>query len=202
MTRDCCNDFSRSRLLHRAVAEAGRGLPSIEPGMPLPAGTGMTRRTFVSGVAGFAVSVYGGSLLAPRLLDGGIAEAAADRRRAAYWSRSSWRAAPTRSRSSLRRATTAIGRTGRRLRWRDASARRSRPIRRAPLAPGGRVARDTSRGGQAHRLSRRRLHERRRLALHVAALLGGRRDGRRPAHGVAGPLPRPRRRRRTTRSRG
>src|SRR3954469_6259112 len=46
--------------------------------MPLPAGTGMTRRTFVSGLAGVALSVYGGSLLAPRLLDGGIAQAAAN----------------------------------------------------------------------------------------------------------------------------
>src|SRR3954453_16343781 len=80
MTRACnhCDGLSRSRLLHRAVAEAGRGLPAIEPGMPLPAGTGMTRRTFVSGMAGLALSVYGGSLLAPKLFDGGIAEAAAN----------------------------------------------------------------------------------------------------------------------------
>jgi hypothetical protein len=32
--------LSRSRLLHKAFAEAGRGLPAIEPGMPPPAGTG------------------------------------------------------------------------------------------------------------------------------------------------------------------
>ena len=38
--RICCNDFSRSKLFRRAAAEAGRGLPSIEPGMPLPAGPG------------------------------------------------------------------------------------------------------------------------------------------------------------------
>ena len=43
--------------------------------MPLPAGTGMSRRTFVSGVAGLALSVYGGSLLSPRFLDAGIADA-------------------------------------------------------------------------------------------------------------------------------
>ena len=77
---DCCNDLSRSRLLRRAVAEAGRGLPAIEPGMPLPAGTGMTRKTFVSGLAGIALSVYGGSLLSPRLLDAGIADAASGTR--------------------------------------------------------------------------------------------------------------------------
>ena len=41
---DCnhCNGLSRSRFLHRAAAEAGRGLPAIEAGMPLPAGTGLS----------------------------------------------------------------------------------------------------------------------------------------------------------------
>ena len=39
---NCCNEFSRSTLLRRAVAEAGNGLPAIEPGMPAPAGTGST----------------------------------------------------------------------------------------------------------------------------------------------------------------
>ena len=39
--RNCgCNDYSRTQLLRRAAAEAGRGLPAIEPGMPMPAGTG------------------------------------------------------------------------------------------------------------------------------------------------------------------
>ena len=33
----CCNDFSRTDLMRRAAAEAGRGLPAIEAGMPLPA---------------------------------------------------------------------------------------------------------------------------------------------------------------------
>ena len=37
---DGCHDCNRTELLRRAVAEAGRGLPEIEPGMPLPAGTG------------------------------------------------------------------------------------------------------------------------------------------------------------------
>ena len=45
---NCCNEFSRSTLLRRAVAEAGNGLPAIEPGMPAPAGTGLDRRTFLS----------------------------------------------------------------------------------------------------------------------------------------------------------
>jgi hypothetical protein len=44
---DCrsCADFSRATLLRAA---AGQGLPAIEPGMPSPAGTGLSRRTFLS----------------------------------------------------------------------------------------------------------------------------------------------------------
>jgi uncharacterized protein (DUF1501 family) len=75
--RDCgCNGLSRSRLLHRAAAEAGRGLPLIEPGMPLPAGTGLSRRSFVARGLGAALSVYGADRLLPGLFDEGIALAA------------------------------------------------------------------------------------------------------------------------------
>jgi uncharacterized protein (DUF1501 family) len=76
---DCnhCNGLSRSRLLHAAAAEAGRGLPSIEPGMPLPAGTGLSRRSFVAQSLGAMVAVYGGSrLLRVGALEEGIAAAA------------------------------------------------------------------------------------------------------------------------------
>jgi len=59
------------------VAVAGKGLPRIEPGMPLPAGTGMDRRTFLLRSAGAALSVYGASMLGPRHLEAGIAQAAA-----------------------------------------------------------------------------------------------------------------------------
>ena len=78
MSRDCnhCAGLSRSRLLHRAAAEAGRGLPLIEPGMPLPAGTGMSRRSFVARSLGAALSVYGADKLLPGLFDEGIALAA------------------------------------------------------------------------------------------------------------------------------
>jgi hypothetical protein len=59
----CCNEFSRSSLLHRAVAEAGSGLPAIEYGMPVPAGTGLDRRDLLLRSAGLALAVYGtGSL--------------------------------------------------------------------------------------------------------------------------------------------
>jgi uncharacterized protein (DUF1501 family) len=71
-----CADFTRADLLRRGVAEAGRGLPAIEPGMPIPAGTGLTRRRFVTGSAGLALSIYGASRLGFRALDEGIAAAA------------------------------------------------------------------------------------------------------------------------------
>jgi uncharacterized protein (DUF1501 family) len=72
-----CNEFSRATLLRQGVAEAGRGLPAIEQGMPLPAGTGLDRRTFLSRTLGAALTVYGASALAPRALDEAIARASA-----------------------------------------------------------------------------------------------------------------------------
>jgi uncharacterized protein (DUF1501 family) len=44
--------------------------------MPLPAGTGMSRRAFVFRSAGTLLSVYGASALSPRVLEEGIAQAA------------------------------------------------------------------------------------------------------------------------------
>ena len=73
---NCCNEFSRSTLLRRAVAEAGNGLPAIEPGMPAPAGTGLDRRQFLSRTLGTALTVYGAAALGPQMLDEGIARAA------------------------------------------------------------------------------------------------------------------------------
>jgi uncharacterized protein (DUF1501 family) len=76
--RSChCNEFSRAAIMRRAAAEAGRGLPAIEPGMPLPAGTGLDRRAFLARSAGLALAVYGASRLGFPGLDDGIAEAAA-----------------------------------------------------------------------------------------------------------------------------
>ena len=78
MARSCsCNDFTRSQLLRRGVAVAGKGLPRIEPGMPPPAGTGLDRRTFLLLSAGAALSVYGASMLSPRQFEEGIAQASA-----------------------------------------------------------------------------------------------------------------------------
>jgi uncharacterized protein (DUF1501 family) len=65
---------------HRHCADYARangGLPAIEAGMPLPAGTGLSRRSFLLKSAGMALSVYGaGKLVAPQLLEEGIAMAA------------------------------------------------------------------------------------------------------------------------------
>jgi uncharacterized protein (DUF1501 family) len=78
MAKSCsCNDFNRSQLLRRGAAIAGKGLPSIEPGMPVPAGTGLDRRTFLLASAGAALSVYGASMLSPHHFEEGIAEASA-----------------------------------------------------------------------------------------------------------------------------
>ncbi len=78
MAKSCsCNDFTRSQLLRAGIAQAGSGLPKIEPGMPLPAGTGLSRRSFLLRSAGAALSVYGASALSPRHLYDGIAQAAA-----------------------------------------------------------------------------------------------------------------------------
>jgi uncharacterized protein (DUF1501 family) len=74
MSADCL-DCRRSDFLRKAVAEAGRGLPEIEPGMPIPAGTGLSRRTFLSRSAGLALAVYGGGSLSALAFDEGIARA-------------------------------------------------------------------------------------------------------------------------------
>jgi uncharacterized protein (DUF1501 family) len=76
--RTCaCQDFNRAALLRHAAAQAGHGLPCIEPGMPVPAGTGLSRRGFLLASAGLALSVYGaGRLLDPSRFEEGVALAA------------------------------------------------------------------------------------------------------------------------------
>lgn len=77
MTRArCCDNYTRSRLLRSAAAQAGKGLPQIEPGMPVPAGTGLTRRGFIAGAAGLALAVYAAGKTPLPLFEDGIAEAA------------------------------------------------------------------------------------------------------------------------------
>jgi uncharacterized protein (DUF1501 family) len=71
-----CAGFSRARLLRSAAAQAGAGLPTIEPGMPAPAGTGLSRRSFLLRSAGVALSVYGAARLGVGDLEEGVARAA------------------------------------------------------------------------------------------------------------------------------
>ena len=71
-----CREFSRSGFLRSGVARAGDGLPPIESGMPLPAGTGLSRRSFLLRSAGLALTVYGAEALGPRAFEDGIAAAA------------------------------------------------------------------------------------------------------------------------------
>ena len=72
-----CDEFNRAALLKAGAARAGAGLPAIERGMPIPAGTGLSRRSFLARSAGAAVAVYGGTMLAPRAFEEGIAAAQA-----------------------------------------------------------------------------------------------------------------------------
>ena len=75
-THSCCSGYTRSQLLRSAAAEAGKGLPVIEPGMPEPAGTGLSRRKFLSRSAGLALAVYGASKIPLTAFETGIAQAA------------------------------------------------------------------------------------------------------------------------------
>jgi uncharacterized protein (DUF1501 family) len=68
-----CDDFGR------AHAVAGDGLPAIEPGMPAPAGTGLTRRSFLAKGLGAALTVYGLDRLSVLDIDG-LAHAATNNR--------------------------------------------------------------------------------------------------------------------------
>jgi uncharacterized protein (DUF1501 family) len=77
MAHCACNDFSRTSLLKRAAALAGRTLPGREPGAPMPAGTGLDRRQFLVRGAGLVVSVYGASRLDLSAFHEGVAAAAA-----------------------------------------------------------------------------------------------------------------------------
>jgi uncharacterized protein (DUF1501 family) len=71
-----CNEFSRAKLMRQAAAQAGRGLPPIEPGQPVPAGTGLSRRSFLLRSGAVMLSIYGSGKLGFEQLEAGIAQAA------------------------------------------------------------------------------------------------------------------------------
>ena len=70
-----CKEHTRASIMRQAAARAGAGLRPIEPGMPTPAGTGLSRRTFIARSSGLALAVFGGGALAPRAFEEGIADA-------------------------------------------------------------------------------------------------------------------------------
>ena len=77
MNHNACNEFNRAQLLRNAAATAGNGLPAVESGMPVPAGTGLTRRKFMLRSGAFMLTVYGAMHLNAAGIGEAIAEAAA-----------------------------------------------------------------------------------------------------------------------------
>jgi uncharacterized protein (DUF1501 family) len=82
MSCNHCEEFGRAKLLRRAAARAGSGLPRIDPGMPVPAGTGLDRRSFLLRSGAAILSVYGASRLRLGDLQAGMARAAGSNGRA------------------------------------------------------------------------------------------------------------------------
>ena len=87
----CCQDYSRTELLRRAAAGAAGRVALADPRMPVPAGTGLDRRSFLLRSAGVALSVYGASRLGLSAFEEGIAKAAAGRKRAGAGARTTCR---------------------------------------------------------------------------------------------------------------
>ena len=164
------------------------GLPAIERGMPLPAGTGMSRRTFVARSVGLALSVYGAGRL------GSSTRASRPRRPSAQVADPRHRVPAGRGRldvaalSGRRPAVPEVPP--------EARGHGRRGFHRghaSVLAPGACAARRTPRRGQGLGAAGRRLRPSRPVALHLAPFLGGRRDRRAAADRLDGPLPRRRR---------
>ncbi len=75
----CCSGFTRAQALKAALSGGRPVAREWDPRMPIPAGTGIDRRTFIRGAAGGVLAVYGADRigLTNRVLGDGIAEAAA-----------------------------------------------------------------------------------------------------------------------------
>ena len=78
MAHHHCRSYARSDFLRDAAAQAGNGLPSIEPGMPAPAGTGLSRRSFLVRSAALGLAVYGGGLLSRTAIEDALAAGPSD----------------------------------------------------------------------------------------------------------------------------
>ena len=192
-----CADYSRGRLLRDAVARAGNGLPAIEPGMPAPAGSGLSRRSFLlSARPGLRPGRLRGGPRSARGLRGRGSRVPRPPRRDRCSSPCSSTAAPTRSRCSSRPATPPMRSCARRS--------RCRPDSGTPFAEDGRLRwhpaleplAQLHAEGKVIDAAGDRLHARRPVALHLAPLLGGGRDEHAADDRLARPLPRPDRHRR------
>ena len=141
--------------------------------MPLPAGTGMDRRSFLLRTAGAVVSVYGASMLGARHFEEGIAQAAAASPNqpvlVSIFMEGGWDAlsvlAPVKEARyrQLRPALALAEGSG-------------RTVRRGPdpdVAPPGAGPRDAARRGQGDGVPGRRVRPARREPLHEPPLLGG-----------------------------
>ncbi len=74
-----CDGFARSQAIHRVLASGKRPVArEWDSRMPIPAGVGVDRRRFITGVAGGLALVYGAGRagLTDRMLGDGIAQAA------------------------------------------------------------------------------------------------------------------------------
>ena len=191
---NCCNNYTRSQLLRSAAAEAGKGLPAIEPGMPEPG----RDRALAAQLPLLERRPRARRLR--RLEDpaGGLrgGDRAGGARATRSSSRSSSTAASTRSACSPRSATRATRSCGRTWRSRPKPGPNSPRTPRLRWHPGRRSAGDPARRGQGQRLPGDRLRPPRPVALHLAPLLRDRRARDRLPHRLARPLPRPGRRRR------
>ena len=71
----CCNDFSRTDLLRRAAAKPAAGCRRSRAGMPLPAGTGLDRRSFLARTRRARAGRLRRPAFLPRAFEEGIAAA-------------------------------------------------------------------------------------------------------------------------------
>ena len=189
IARCACQDFNRAEALRRAAAQAGRGLPAIEPGMPVPAGTGLSRRGFLLASAGLALSVYGaGRLLDPSRFEEGVAAAAAGPQPPVLVSVylqggiDSMSVLYPEGDPALPQVPPGAG----------AARRGGARLRRGPppaLASEGRPPGPAPRRGEGHRPAGGRLRRSRPVPLHEPPLLGGGGHPGGPAVGLDGPLP-------------
>ena len=194
-----CKDYTRAAILRQTAARAGAGagLRAIEPGMPLPAGTGLSRRSFLARSSGLALAVFGGGRAGAERVRGG------HRRRDGRGAREDRarlglprRAASTRSRCSRRSTTPAYQALRPTLKLAPEPGARASPATRAAVASRGAAAQDAQRVRPPDRRPGDRLRDAEPVALHVAPLLRGRRAQRGGPGRLARPLAGPQRPRR------